>query len=185
MHIQFNPKFDGLFEATLELVFYDSERLARFVVSRGLHGIAGSLDDHKHFEFLDKGVPARRRRPEGGRQVPPQKEILLPPPSRRRKSRKIPEYELPSSLQEIMDDATRHHDTKSGSLSEDGHHDTKSRGLIEALLPALREALKDLKPPELNMDTYTQYFKALLNVEDCHQQYVQKLFCAGLTVMLC
>ena len=53
MHIQFDPKFDGLFETTLELVFYDSERLAWFLVSRG---IGGSLDYHKHCEFLDQGI---------------------------------------------------------------------------------------------------------------------------------
>ena len=27
-----------------------------------------------------------------------------------------------------------------------------------------------LKPGALNMDTYAQYFKALLNIEDAHQQ---------------
>ncbi|KAI0253344.1 hypothetical protein BJV78DRAFT_1193695 [Lactifluus subvellereus] len=121
VHIQFNPKFDGVFEATLELVFYDSERLARFVVSKGLHGIAGSLDDHKHFEFLNKEVPARRRRPEGGRQLPP-------------------------SLQDIVDDVTFNRQ----------HYDTKSERLTEVLSPLIRAALKELKPPDLNMDTYTQ-----------------------------
>jgi hypothetical protein len=40
-----------------------------------------------------------------------------------------------------------------------------------------------LRPPDLNMDTYAQYFKALVNVEDGHQQYVQYLFTLVLTVM--
>jgi len=33
--------------------------------------------------------------------------------------------------------------------------------------PRLMDALR---PGALNMDTYAQYFKALLNVEDAHQQ---------------
>ena len=156
VYIQFNPKFEGVFEATLELVFYDSQRLAQFVVSRGLHGIAGSLDDHKHFESRDQG-PARR--PQGGRQVPLRKEILLSS-SRGRRSR-LPEYELPSIVQAAVDNATLKRP-----------YDMKAPGLIAAL-----------SPPNLNMDTYAQYFKALVNVEDGHQQYVQYLFTLVLTVM--
>ena len=157
--IQFNPEFEGVFEATLELVFYyDSQRLIRFVVSRELHGIAGSLDDHRHFESLDQ-VPARR--PESGRQVPPRREILLPSPSRRRRSRKIPEYELPPIVQAAVDNATSKRP-----------YDMDAPGLISAL-----------RPPKLNMDTYAQYFKALVNVEDGHQQYVQYLFTLVLTAI--
>ncbi|KAI0253352.1 hypothetical protein BJV78DRAFT_204835 [Lactifluus subvellereus] len=157
VYIQFNPEFEGVFEATLELIFYDSQRSARFVISKELHGIAGSLDDHRHFDSLDQ-LPARR--PEGGRPEPPWKRILHSVPSQRRKSRKIPEYELPPIVQAAVDKITKR------------PYDMRVPGLIEAL-----------RPPDLNMDTYAQYFKALVNVEDGHQQYVQYLFTLVLTVM--
>ena len=155
MYIQFNPKFEGVFEATLELIFYDSQRLVRFVESRGLHGIAGSLDDHRHFESLNQ-EPARR--PQDGRQVPLRKEILLSSKRGRNQRSWLPEYELPPIVQEAVD------------LKRP--YDMEAPGLIEAL-----------RPPDLNMDTYAQYFKALVNVEDGHQQYVQYLFTLVLTVM--
>jgi hypothetical protein len=146
VHITFNPKFERLFEETLKLVFYDSQRSGRFVVVRMLRAIAGSLKDHKHFEFLDQETYVRHP---DGRQVPPrQVKLLWPGADRHRKSRKLPEYELPPVVQAAVDNVTRPYD-------------------IEA--PRL---IKALNLPGLTMDTYAQYFKALVNVEDGHQQYV-------------
>ncbi|KAH9974671.1 hypothetical protein BGW80DRAFT_151531 [Lactifluus volemus] len=42
VHITFRPKFAGFFQEILTLVFYDSQRSARFIVVRTLQGTAGS-----------------------------------------------------------------------------------------------------------------------------------------------
>lgn len=146
VQIIFNPKFEGKFEASLELIFFDGQRSTRFSVSRRLRAIAGSLEDHKRFEFLDKETYIRRTGT--GRQVAPQKVIPLWPSDRPRKFRKLPEYELPPLVQAAMDNVTPKHP-----------YDEEAPRLIDAL-----------KPGAFNMDTYAQYFKALLNVEDGHQQ---------------
>jgi hypothetical protein len=159
VHIQFNPKYEGLFEATIELVFYDNQRLAQFVVSRELHAIAGSVADHKHFESLDQKMNPQC--PGRGRQVPPRKVILLSPLGRGRKSRRFPEYELPPTVQSAVDNATT-----------ENPYDKQAS-----------DYLKSLKPNSLDMETYAQWFNALLNVEDGHQQYAQLFFSLALTVM--
>ncbi|KAH9000980.1 P-loop containing nucleoside triphosphate hydrolase protein [Lactarius hatsudake] len=146
VQIIFNPKFEGQFDAALELIFSHGQRSTRFSVSRRLRAIAGSLEDHKRFEFLDNETYIRRTGT--GRQVPPQRVIPLWPSDRPRKSRKLPEYELPPLVQTAMENVTPKHP-----------YDKEAPRLIEAL-----------RPGALNMDTYTQYFKALLNVEDAHQQ---------------
>lgn len=146
VQIIFNPKFEGQFDATLELIFSHGQRLTRFSVSRRLRAIAGSLEDHKRFEYLDQETYIRRSGT--GRQVPPQRVIPLWPSDRPRKSRKLPEYELPPLVQAAIDNATLKHP-----------YDKEAPRLIDAL-----------RPGALNMDTYAQYFKALLNVEDAHQQ---------------
>ena len=146
VQIIFNPEFEGQFDATLELIFSHGQRSTRFSVSRRLRAIAGSLEDHKRFEFLDQESYNRRSRI--GRQVPLQKVIPLWPSDRPQKSRKLPEYELPPLIQAAMDNVTPEHP-----------FDKEERRLIESL-----------KPGAFNMDTYAQYFKALLNVEDAHQQ---------------
>lgn|SRR6266850_4263195 len=146
--ISFEPKFDGLFKATLELVFYDGQRSARFKVRRRLRGIAGSIEDHKFFESLDhddgKGSTT------GDRYVPPQRVVLLSQPAQRHKSRKFPQYEVPQSVQEAVEQSNK-------SRPYDKH----APGLISAL-----------RPNRLTIDTYAQFFRALLNVEDGHLQYV-------------
>jgi helicase MOV-10 len=148
VRIIFNPKFEGRFEATLELIFSHGQRSTRFSVFRRLGAIAGSLEDHKRFEFLDQEPYIRRTGT--GRQVPPQKVIPLWPSDRPRKFRKLPEYELPRSVQAAMDNVTPKHP-------------------FDEEVPRLIDALR---PGALDMDTYAQYFKALLNVEDAHQQWV-------------
>ncbi|KAH8986276.1 hypothetical protein EDB83DRAFT_1170954 [Lactarius deliciosus] len=147
VQIIFNPKFEGQFDAALELIFSHGQRSTRFSVSRRLRAIAGSLEDHKRFEFLDNETYIRRTGT--GRQVPPQRVIPLWPSDRPRKSRKLPDYELPPLVQTAMENVTPKHP-----------YDKEAPRLIEAL-----------RPGALNMDTYAQYFKALLNVEDAHQQY--------------
>ncbi|KAI0294855.1 hypothetical protein B0F90DRAFT_1820972 [Multifurca ochricompacta] len=123
VQIIFNPKFEGQFEAILELIFYDNHRSTRFVVRRRLRAIAGSVEDHKHFESF-----SQEHRP--------------------RKSRKLPDYELPPIVQAAVDNAT-----------EEQPYDKEVPHLIHIL-----------RPKELSMDTYAQYFKALLNVDEGHQQ---------------
>jgi hypothetical protein len=145
--ISFKPKFDGLFKATLELVFYDGQRSARFKVRRWLRGIAGSIEDHKLFEALDqddvKGPNTNHR------YVPPKRVILLSQPQ---KSRKFPDYELPPLIQERF------------ALEK-----CSARRPYDKHAP---EFIAALRPNKLTMDTYTKYFNALLNVEDGHQQYI-------------
>jgi helicase MOV-10 len=155
VHITFRPKFAGFFQEILTLVFYDSQRSARFIVVRTLQGTAGSRQDHNHFEYLNKEMHARRT---VGQQVPPRQIKLLWPADRPRKSRKLPEYEVPPVVQAAVDNVTRPYD-------EEAPH------LITAL-----------NTPALTMDTYAQYFKALVNVEDGHQQYVQYLSIPALKV---
>ena len=48
VRVIFSPKFEGLFKATLELVFYHNQLSARFVVRRMIEGTAGSLEDYKY-----------------------------------------------------------------------------------------------------------------------------------------
>jgi hypothetical protein len=141
VRIIFSPKFEGLFEAELKLVFNG------FVVRRRLQGIAGSIEDHNFFDILakenNKGLP-------GIRYVPPPTVIPLFPPGGRRKSRKLPDYDVPPIVQEAVNKSTAKHP-----------YDSKAGGLVSAL-----------RPKTLTEDTYAQYFQALLNVEDGHQQCV-------------
>ena len=147
VQIGFIPQFEGRFEATLQLIF-ESQQLDRFAVHRRLRAIAGSLDDHERFESLNQDgyVP----RSGTGQQIPLEKIIPLPNPA---PFGDIPEYELPALVQEAVDRSTfkRPYDKKA---------------------PAL---IATLRPRELTMDTYAQFFTALLNVEEGHQQYVYSL----------
>ena len=147
MRVIFSPKYEGLFKATLELIFYHTQVSVWFVVRRELQGIAGSLKDHKHFESLsqlgDLGtIKSRATRS--------QKTVFLLSPNRRRRSRYLPDYGLPPIVQEALDKSS---DTQS--------YDENAPGLISAL-----------RPDSLYMGTYAHYFYALLAVEDGHQQYV-------------
>ena len=147
MRVIFSPKFEGLFKATLELVFYHTEVSIWFIVRRTLQGIAGSREDHEHFEALsqedDFGAMKSRR-------ASPQKTIPLLSPDRRRKSRYSPDYEIPPIVQAAVDKSTLTHP-----------YDENAPDLISALMP-----------DSLNMSTYVRYFNALLVIEDGHQQYV-------------
>ena len=140
--IEFIPEFEGRFEATLQLIF-ESQQLDRFSVHRRLRAIAGSLDDHQRFESLNQDgyVP----RSGTGQQIPLEKIIPLPNPA---PFGDIPEYELPALVQEAVDKATVKRP-----------YDRRVQGLIT-----------QLKPRVLTMDTYAKYFRALLNVEEGHQQ---------------
>ncbi|KAF8267993.1 P-loop containing nucleoside triphosphate hydrolase protein [Lactarius quietus] len=60
----------------------------------------------------------------------------------------IPQYQLPPLVQEAVDGATFEHP-----------YNKKAPGLIATL-----------KPKKLTMDTYSEYFTALLNVEEGHQE---------------
>ena len=142
----FSPKYDGLFEEELKLVFYDVRLSSRFVVRRRLQGIAGSIEDHRLLEGLDQEND--RELPQNHRYIPPETVILQP--HRRRKSRKFPDYNLPPIVQEVVNRVT-------------------------AVQPFEKEAkrlLFELRPRNLSDITYAKYFEALLNVEDGQQQCV-------------
>jgi hypothetical protein len=151
VRIIFSPRFDGLFKATLHLVFYDARRSARFVIRRSLQGIAGSAEDHKHFEALDQ-EDSKESAKNHKYEAPPRIERLSFS-NRRRKSRQFPDYEIPTIVQDVVDQST-------------------------FVRPFDREAprlVAALRPKKLSMDTYAQYFEALLQVEDGHLQYVPLL----------
>lgn len=149
MRVIFSPKFEGVFKATLELVFYHNQLMGWVAVRRTLHGIAGSFEDHKHIESLCQGYDDEPT--ESSREVPPQKIILLFPPDQCRKSRHLPDYEVPPIIQEAVDNST-----------VTRPYDTHAPDLVSAL-----------RPDSLVMtSTYVHYFEALLCVEDGHQQYV-------------
>ena len=150
VHVIFCPRFEGLFKATIELVFYLTQGSVWFVVSRKLQGIAGSLEDHKHFESLGQ----EDLRIIKSRALSPQKTILLLSPDRRRRSRYFPDHEVPPIVQETVDESTVAHP-----------YDENAPRLISALMP-----------DSLNMNTYANYFNALLAIEDGHRQYVSYLF---------
>ena len=156
MRVIFRPRFEGLFKATLELIFHRTQKVsAWFVVRRKLQGVAGSLEDHKHFESLgggEDGLSAIK-----SRSVSPQKTILLLSPDRRRRSRYFPDHEVPPIVQETVDKSTVTHP-----------YDENAPGLISTLMP-----------DSLTTSTYAHYFNALLAIEDGHQQYVPYLFTLG------
>ena len=144
----FSPKYDGLFEAELKLVFFNVRLSTRFVVRRSLQGIAGLVEDHRLFESLDQDDD--KKPPENHRYIPPQTVIPLLQPDRRRKSRKLPDYDLPPTVQEIVNVITA----------------------VNPFEKLAAQLLSNLKPRKLSNDTYSKYFEALLNVEDGKQQCV-------------
>jgi hypothetical protein len=152
VRIIFCPKFEGLFEAELKLVFYDVRLLSRFVVRRKLQGIAGSIEDHKRFKSHDQEND--KGPPETYHCVPPQTVIPLLQPDGRRKSGRLPEYDVHPSVQEAVINSTAAHP-----------YDEQAGPLVSIL-----------RPRRLTEDTYAQYFQALLNVEDGQQQCVPWLF---------
>jgi hypothetical protein len=146
VRVTFSPKFEGLFEAELKLVFHDVRLSSRFVVRRRLHGLAVSIEDHKVFE--SPGQDNDEGPPNDDRYVPPQTVIPLLQPDGRRK--KLPDYDVPPIVQEAVDNSTAEHP-----------YDRKAVRLVFTL-----------RPKCLTEGTYAQYFQALLNVEDGQQQCV-------------
>ncbi|KAH8992655.1 P-loop containing nucleoside triphosphate hydrolase protein [Lactarius akahatsu] len=146
VQIEFIPEFEGRFEATLQLKFSQSQQLGHFAVSRRLRAISGSVEDHQRFESLNQEgyIP----RSGSGQQIPPEKIVLLPSLGGPFSFGNLPEYKLPSLVQEAVDGATFRHP-----------YNKKAPHLIATL-----------RPTELTMDTYAKYFTALLNVEEGHQQ---------------
>lgn len=152
MRIIFSPKFEGVFNATLELVFYHSQLLAWFAVRRTLQGIAGSLEDHQHIESLSQENEDELIK--RGGEVPPLKRILLPA-DQHQNSSYLPDYEIPAIIQEAVDSST-----------VTCPYDERAPDLVAAL-----------RPDRLVMtSTYIHYFEALLCVEDGHRQYVLRFY---------
>ncbi|KAH9000982.1 AAA domain-containing protein [Lactarius hatsudake] len=143
VQIKFIPEFEGQFEATLQLIFSVSRQSGQFAVSRRLRAIAGSVEDHNRFEFLDQETYIPRSG--SSRQIPPEKIIPLSNPARRLGN--IPEYELPPMVQEAVDSTTN----------------------IDAYNNKAPHLIATLRPTELAMGTYAEFFTALLNVEEGHQ----------------
>ena len=158
--VLFSPKFEGLFEAELKLVFYDERQSSRFVVRRRLYGIAGTIEDHRLFESLDQENDNQTRN--DYRYVPPQTVIpLLQPDGRRHSRRLLPNYDVPPIVQEAVDSSTASHP-----------YEQKAWNLVSTL-----------RPRGLTEETYAQYFQALLNVEDGQQQCVPPPLSISLIVM--
>jgi hypothetical protein len=137
-----------LFEAELKLVFYDARLSYRFAVRRKLQGIAGSIQDHNIFASLDQEYDQGPS--EDYRYVPPQEVVRLFPHDGRRRSRRLPDYDVPPIVQEAVDNS-----------NAEIPYDDKASDLVAAL-----------RPRSLTEDTYVQYFRALLNIEDGQQQCV-------------
>jgi hypothetical protein len=148
VRVTFSPKFEGVFKATLELVFYDGQRSAWFAIHRRLQGIAGSPEDHERLASFGKEDGYGSTTP--NQEAPPRTTALLFPQDQRRNSRTFPDYEVPRIVQEAVDKS-----------SIPRPYDKSAQNLILAL-----------RPTNLSMDTYPEYFKALLNVEDGQQQLV-------------
>ena len=152
VRVAFHPNFEGLFEATLELVFYHTQVSVWFVVHRNLQGIAGSPEDY--FESLGQEDALHNIT---RRAASLQKIILLSSSNRCRRSRYFPDCEVPPIVQETVDKSTVTHP-----------YDENAPGLISTLMP-----------DSLTTSTYAHYFNALLAIEDGHQQYVPYLFTLG------
>jgi hypothetical protein len=148
VRVIFSPKFEGLFKATLELVFYHSQLSAWFAVRRSLRGIAGSLEDHRHLGSLGQ---EHREPTENNPEIPPRKIILLFPSDQNGRLKRIPDYEVPPIVQHAVNNSTAA-----------CPYDKNAPHLVSAL-----------RPESLIMNTYAHYFEALLNVEDGHQQSVR------------
>jgi hypothetical protein len=149
MRVIFSPQSEGQFKATLELCFYDSTRSDWIIIRRRLQGIASSLGNRS----LDEEADDNDKVTEVSREVPPRKGVLVRSPDRHRRSRNFPDYEVPPVVQEAVDRST-----------VGCPYDKLAPDLVSAL-----------RPNKLNARTYVQYFKALLNIEDGHQQYVPQL----------
>jgi hypothetical protein len=155
VRVIFSPKFEGVFNATLEVVFYHSLLSTCIAVHRTLQGIAGSLEDHKQIESLGQGDDSDNGPTETIQEVPPQKTIVLFPPNQRRNSRCLPDYEVPAIIQEAVNNS-----------SATCPYDKKAPELVSIL-----------RPDSLALtSTYVHYFEALLCVEDGHQQCVLIFF---------
>jgi helicase MOV-10 len=144
VQIEFVPEFEGRFEATLQLIFAKNQQSERFAVYRKLEAVAGSLEDHERFESLNQGryIPSTG----SGQQVPPEK--IIPLPSLAGQFGDLPEYELPAKVLEAVN-----------SVTFENPYENQAKHLID-----------DLVPKEFTMDTYAQYYTALLNIEEGHQQ---------------
>jgi helicase MOV-10 len=144
VQIEFIPEFEGRFEATLQLIFASTQQSKRFAVSRGLQAVAGSVKDLEPFEppKQNRYLPSSG----SGEQIPPEK--IIPLQSLAQQFGDLPEYKLPAKVQEAVNSVT-----------------PKNR--YEDLALSL---IKELRPKKLAMDTYAQFFTALLNVEEGHQQ---------------
>ncbi|KAI9462824.1 P-loop containing nucleoside triphosphate hydrolase protein [Lactarius psammicola] len=146
VQIKFIPEFEGWFEATLLLIFSESQQLGHFAVSRRLRAIAGSFGGHKRIESLNQVNLKYIPRSGSSQQIPPEKIVPLSSPTRLFGN--LPEFKLPPLVQEAVDSATFKRP-----------YSKRAPRLIAAL-----------KPRELTVDTYAEYFTALLNVEEGHQQ---------------
>ena len=157
VRVIFSPKFEGVFKTTLELVFYHSLLSTWFAVRRTLRGVAGSLNDYKHIESASQGDGDEPT--VSCQEAPPLKIILLFPPDWRRNSTHLPDYEVPTIIQEAVDNSTT-----------TCTYNDKAPNLISILRP---DSLA-------TTGTYVHYFEALLCVEDGHQKYVLDFFLLGL-----
>ncbi|KAI0316095.1 hypothetical protein OF83DRAFT_291965 [Amylostereum chailletii] len=141
--VAFTPHYEGLFEGTLELVFYHGGLKREFSVFRTLKGVAGSIQDRI---YLASPEPTATGPTLAGKKKPyvaPSTYIpLMPPPrSRGKRSRRLPQYEPPNAIVDAM----------------------QSPEYDQVLAPAL---VAEMLPGTLSMETYQQWFETFVWIEE-------------------
>ncbi|KAI0062682.1 P-loop containing nucleoside triphosphate hydrolase protein [Artomyces pyxidatus] len=142
IRVTFNPPYEGRFETTFDLVFYDERRKRTFCVSRSVAAIAGTVQDHQQFDSEEPYV-----RPSRGERYKEPKYLFsfVPTWTRRKREGRLPEYKLPAEF--------------AAAVKNPQEYKKSSWTLVKQLLPRTLDAA-----------TYTTYFKVLLNLEEGQQQ---------------
>ncbi|KAI0044324.1 hypothetical protein FA95DRAFT_286500 [Auriscalpium vulgare] len=144
--VTFLPPYEGSFEATIDLVFYDWARKGTFVVPRSVSGTAGTPHDHVLLAPRAMHVmPPARPRYKAPLHVNPYR----PPTWTRGQSKGFGQYPLPPDWNGLLEDR---------GLDNRQYEEATAR-LLRAKLPGI------LKP-----ETYAHHYRVLMNAEDAAQQ---------------
>lgn len=135
--VAFHPAYSGRYEDTLELAFHDVERRHRFVITRRVHAIVGSQDDHQQ---LKPKAPYSKKKytpfEHTGWIVP----SLRPPTwSATKWAIMLPSFNIPNDLIKAAFDRTPR---------------------------AAHAAMKSLLPQSFNQDTYGRFFQSIVYIEE-------------------
>ncbi|KAJ7199232.1 P-loop containing nucleoside triphosphate hydrolase protein [Mycena pura] len=142
LSVRFHPSFDGEYDDVLELIFLDTSRRERFLVTRTLHAVVGSKADYE--QLKPKSAYTRRFRPAPFQFDGPIIRSLRPPTWGPVKwTSKLLEYKTPEKLI----------NTVFGS-------DEKTRTVLQRA--------KQFLPSTFTVNTYSSHFQVLLYIE--HEQ---------------